>query len=119
MNALEVEAAVARAEAAADAEDDDDKPILAVSGEDALRADLAASGAELFEDEDDDDQPILGGRTTRAHAGVRLARARRAGPRPRGSRASTGCRTGAVVVAVAGAGDVAVQRGRRPVLRSG
>jgi hypothetical protein len=30
-----------------------------VSGEDALRADLAASGAELFDDEDDDDQPIL------------------------------------------------------------
>ena len=32
-----------------------------MSGEDALRADLAASGAELFEDEEDDDQPILGG----------------------------------------------------------
>ena len=30
-----------------------------VSGEDALRADLAARGAELFDDEDDDDQPIL------------------------------------------------------------
>jgi len=38
-------------------EDDDDKPI--VSGEDALRADLAAQGAELFDDEEDDDQPIL------------------------------------------------------------
>jgi hypothetical protein len=63
VNALEVEAAAnppAR-EAENDEEDDDDKPILAVSGEDALRADLAASGAELFEDEEDDDQPILGG----------------------------------------------------------
>jgi hypothetical protein len=30
-----------------------------VSGDEALRADLAASGAELFDDEEDDDQPIL------------------------------------------------------------
>jgi hypothetical protein len=60
VNALEVEAATREAMAPAesrDDEDDDDKPI--VSGEDALRADLAASGAELFDDEDDDDQPIL------------------------------------------------------------
>jgi hypothetical protein len=60
VNALEVEAAtrVAAAPPEFDADDaDDDKPI--VSGEDALRADLAASGAELFDDEDDDDQPIL------------------------------------------------------------
>ncbi len=67
VNALEVEAA-ARSEAEVDAEvetemdaereqDDDDLPV--VSGEDALRADLAASGAELFDDEEDDDQPIL------------------------------------------------------------
>jgi hypothetical protein len=55
VNALEVEAA---ANAAAMADDEDDAPLI-VSGEDALRADLAASGAELFEDEDDDDQPIL------------------------------------------------------------
>src|SRR5208282_39742 len=41
VNALEVEAAHA---ISADELDDDDKPILAVSGEDALRADLAASG---------------------------------------------------------------------------
>ena len=64
VNALEVEAANAapvEVRHAPDGDDDDDKPILAVSGEDALRADLAASGAELFEDEDDDDQPILGG----------------------------------------------------------
>lgn len=62
VNALEVEAAAGarRAEVEADEEDDDDQPIL-VSGEDALRADLAASGAEMFDDEDDDDQPILAG----------------------------------------------------------
>jgi hypothetical protein len=40
---------------------DDDDEVRVISGEDALRADLAASGAELFDDEDDDDQPILGG----------------------------------------------------------
>ena len=64
VNALEVEAAGAarRAEVAREsaAADDDDEPLI-VSGEDALRADLAASGAELFDDEDDDDQPILAG----------------------------------------------------------
>lgn len=63
VNALEVEAAgvARRAEAdRAEAADDDDEPLI-VSGEDALRADLAASGAELFDDEDDDDQPILAG----------------------------------------------------------
>jgi hypothetical protein len=38
--------------------DDDDEPII-VSGDDQIRADLAASGAELFDDEEDDDQPIL------------------------------------------------------------
>jgi hypothetical protein len=62
VNALEVEAQT-RAEAAGRArpdDDDDDEPLI-VSGEDALRADLAASGAELFDDEDDDDQPILSG----------------------------------------------------------
>jgi restriction endonuclease Mrr len=59
VNALEVEAQT-RADAAAAAADDDDEPLI-VSGEDALRADLAASGAELFDDEDDDDQPILSG----------------------------------------------------------
>lgn len=57
INALEVEA---QTRAEAEAEDDDDEPLI-VSGEDALRADLAASGAELFDDEDDDDQPILSG----------------------------------------------------------
>jgi hypothetical protein len=66
VNALEVEARAneslaARAPTSSSAgfpedEDEDDE----VSGDDALRADLAASGAELFDDEDDDDQPILG-----------------------------------------------------------
>ncbi len=71
VNALEVEAVTnAPAERMTAAEDDDDEPILAVSGEDALRADLAASGAELFEDEEDDDQPILGGPSTPAGQGA-------------------------------------------------
>jgi hypothetical protein len=59
VNALEVEAQT-RADAASRGRDEDDEPLI-VSGEDALRADLAASGAELFDDEDDDDQPILSG----------------------------------------------------------
>jgi restriction endonuclease Mrr len=65
VNALEIEAALRGASnerAAADDEDGDDEdgePETVVSGEDALRADLAASGADLFDDEDDDDQPIL------------------------------------------------------------
>jgi HB1, ASXL, restriction endonuclease HTH domain/Restriction endonuclease len=62
INALEVEAAQRESmapppRAASNDDDDDDRPI--VSGEDALRADLAARGAELFDDEDDDDQPIF------------------------------------------------------------
>jgi hypothetical protein len=65
INALEVEAATtgaaARAvlEAEARGEDEDEASGVPVSGDDALRADLAASGAELFDDEDDDDQPIF------------------------------------------------------------
>ncbi len=47
-------------------DDDDDRPIL--SGDDAHRADLAAQGADLFEDEDDDDQPIFGTPATQAAA---------------------------------------------------
>lgn len=67
VNALEIEAALRGAEdnqADAPEEDgadadlgDDREP--EVSGEEALRADLAARGADLFDDEDDDDQPIL------------------------------------------------------------
>ena len=70
VNALEIEAAMRGAEghrdeggggAAEEAEDEDGEPTTPVSGEEALRADLAASGAEFFDDEEDDDQPILGG----------------------------------------------------------
>jgi len=61
VNALEVEAAAAaRAPTSSEADlgelEDEEN---GVSGDDALRADLAASGAELFDDEEDDDQPIL------------------------------------------------------------
>jgi hypothetical protein len=68
VNALEIEAALRGAEAKASEEDEEDDeeepegaeaPQTPVSGEEALRADLAASGAELFDDEEDDDQPIL------------------------------------------------------------
>ncbi len=72
VNALEVEAAT-RVKIDADDEPilaparntrrrstsvDDDAP-SALTGEDTLRAEIAASGAALFDDEDDDDQPIL------------------------------------------------------------
>ena len=60
VNALEVEAATRIAEGEPEPEEEDEEPIE-VSGEDALRRDLAASGAELFDDEEDDDQPLLGG----------------------------------------------------------
>ena len=58
VNALELEAAARGPEPELVEDDEDEEPIV-VSGEDALRADLAASGAEMFDDEDDDDQPIL------------------------------------------------------------
>jgi hypothetical protein len=57
VNALEVEAATRQPDFEEAAEEEEAE----VSGEDALRRDLAASGAELFDDEEDDDQPILGG----------------------------------------------------------
>jgi HB1, ASXL, restriction endonuclease HTH domain/Restriction endonuclease len=60
VNALEVEAATREAPAPEfDSDDGPDSSRSEVSGEDALRANLAASGAELFDDEEDDDQPIL------------------------------------------------------------
>ena len=65
VNALEIEAALrgpahkpARA-AEGSEEEREEEGATPVSGEEALRADLAARGAELFDDEDDDDQPIL------------------------------------------------------------
>ncbi len=60
VNALEVEAAQRNNDVVIEDADSDEDDVE-VSGEDALRRDLAASGAELFDDEDDDDQPILGG----------------------------------------------------------
>jgi hypothetical protein len=63
VNALEIEAALRTASDADDGDDDDEtspqEAETAISGDDALRADLAASGADFFDDEDDDDQPIL------------------------------------------------------------
>jgi hypothetical protein len=80
VNALEIEAALRQAkEAPEDDEGDDENGVLVehrgrathidgesgadrdtpVSGDEARRADLAASGAELFDDEEDDDQPIF------------------------------------------------------------
>ena len=92
VNALEVEAQT-RADAASRDRDEDDEPLI-VSGEDALRADLAASGAELFDDEDDDDQPILSGPSS----GNDVARS--------GGGAAAGG-------AAAGAGDLGPDGGRR------
>lgn len=59
VNALELEAAARGPEPEPLMDEDEDEEPSEVSGEDALRADLAASGAEMFDDEDDDDQPIL------------------------------------------------------------
>ncbi len=76
VNALEVEAATREVPAAALAgltgDDEEDTPRV-VSGDDARRADLAASGAEMFDDEDDDDQPILSSGNTPAAGGAAAA----------------------------------------------
>ncbi len=70
VNALEIEAALRGAERAgegqADEGDEVEERSTPVTGEEALRADLAASGAEFFDDEEDDDQPILGGPVNQA-----------------------------------------------------
>jgi hypothetical protein len=93
VNALEIEAALRGAaaeeearEEAGEADDDaDGEPETPVSGDEALRADLAASGAELFDDEEDDDQPILaplaqpGAPAVAADGGRRRRRRRRRG----------------------------------------
>jgi hypothetical protein len=65
VNALEIEAALRSAEKPEAEDEEDDAEAegneveTPVSGDEALRADLAARGAELFDDEEDDDQPIL------------------------------------------------------------
>ncbi len=90
VNALEIEAALRSAASAGEREADDgldtQEGETAVSGDDALRADLAASGADFFDDEDDDDQPILAPTTqpgtaaaTPADGGRRRRRRRRRG----------------------------------------
>jgi hypothetical protein len=68
VNALEVEAAAKR-DSTPPAYDEDDEETVAITGDDALRADLAASGAELFDDEEDDDQPILAGPSSQPSVG--------------------------------------------------
>ncbi len=74
VNALEIEAALRNATERDDGDDDDgpapQEAETAISGDDALRADLAASGADFFDDEDDDDQPILAPATQPGVAGV-------------------------------------------------
>ncbi len=94
VNALEVEAATR--EPQLPTFDEDDEPLV-LSGEDALRANLAASGAELFDDEEDDDQPILssasnGGpsSTNDLQNGADGGRRRRRRRRRRGGRAEGG-----------------------------
>jgi hypothetical protein len=94
VNALEIEAALRDAAESppTDADRDDDRDDgeaggdreTPVSGEEAHRADLAAAGAELFDDEDDDDQPILAplaqpGVAPQGEGGRRRRRRRRRG----------------------------------------
>lgn len=54
VNALEVGELESRAD-----DEDEEGDEIAESPEDALRADLAAGAADVFDDEEDDDQPIL------------------------------------------------------------
>lgn len=88
VNALEVEAATrgAEDEPEPDAEPDEDDAPIEVSGEDALRRDLAASGAELFDDEDDDDQPLLGGPASTNDVQTNGPRSAGGGPEGEGGR---------------------------------
>ncbi len=81
VNALEVEARQSdiRPPTSSQAFVNDDEEDDEVSGDDALRADLAASGAELFDDEDDDDQPILAPLATAAAGAAGAAGAQPAG----------------------------------------
>jgi len=121
VNALEIEAAMREAENNGHGSrvDDDERSPLAsqgrgqysdaestgdretpVSGDEARRADLAASGAELFDDEEDDDQPILaplpqqgaaaGAAPLTAEGGRRRRRRRRRGRGGQGDAVSGG-----------------------------
>jgi len=94
VNALEIEAALRSAASAGerDSDDDGDSPTgeTTVSGDDALRADLAASGAEFFDDEEDDDQPILAPLTQAGVAPVPTEGGRRRRRRRRRGRGGQG-----------------------------
>lgn len=128
VNALELEAATRGAAPEAAEEDEDEEPIV-VSGEDALRADLAASGAEMFDDEDDDDQPILSSPASseltngQARApGEEGGRRRRRRRRRRGGRGETEDRASSPRVDVIGPtaigaldGDSAIDTSRDPL----
>jgi hypothetical protein len=126
VNALEIEAALREGqESKGDDEDDDDatvEPGTPVSGEDALRGELAASGAELFDDEDDDDQPILGGPSPSqpGAAGTGAAGAQGEGGRRRRRRRRRG-RGGSTQGELPGAsftGPAGERNGERPADRS-
>lgn len=127
VNALEVEAAAAKAppSSAVIVDGDDDEE---VTGEDALRADLHASGAELFDDEEDDDQPILAPPSSPSSPGVagaegslegggrrrRRRRRRGRGGRPEGEFVAGAPREGAAPVN--GEGDALLTEGARDPL---
>jgi HB1, ASXL, restriction endonuclease HTH domain/Restriction endonuclease len=138
--AMDLEEAVTtrtpKAKRAAAVADPDDEPIV-VSGEDALRANLAASGADLFDDEDDDDEPILSPSNDGASAtattddvtdGARRRKRRRRRGRGRtnedgtpfeGGEATTegGEGEGNAIAATAPASGGREDRGGRPVVR--
>src|SRR5262249_47619650 len=60
VNALEVDAMSHKPDDIEN-EPDDEENEASRTIDDGFRADLAASGADIFDDEEDDDQPILGG----------------------------------------------------------
>jgi hypothetical protein len=113
VNALEVDAMSAPPaapaeeadEAAAEGADDEDDVIIAGDVNDGFRPDLAASGADIFDDEEDDDQPILGPATAPAgsapaldptgEGGRRRRRRRRRGRGGQGELGATGERPSA------------------------
>ncbi len=115
VNALEVEAATRSVEEEEPEPEEEEEEPSEVSGEDALRRDLAASGAELFDDEEDDDQPLLGGPASTSEAqtnGPRSegegGRRRRRRRRRRGGRGEGDERVSSPRLSSGGAGGVDV-----------
>lgn len=119
VNALEIEAALRgsaeeEGRAAGEGEEEEEQGeerMTPVSGDEALRADLAASGAGLFDDEEDDDQPILaplaqtgGGGVGPAQPGEGGRRRRRRRRRGRGG---------------GGGGEFGMERPSQPRMESG